>query len=203
MPFRLSSTSSLGMRLRSSSLSVVNRGQSLEYEQQAPQELQAPIGRHTWDLCGAILSRESPSLAERSRWTKSPPLPSRCGTQRAPACAALGSCYHGWRSCGLPFWRRRRSLLCFVLPLRPLQHPRVRVLSARRGSVNASLLAARQNLRLDGRPFLQAAQEFFFCHHVNGRVARLTVASKDGAILARRHGCGCPLRFIDLNLFLK
>ena len=30
------------MRLRSSSLSVVNRGQSLEYEQQAPQELQAP-----------------------------------------------------------------------------------------------------------------------------------------------------------------
>src|SRR5262252_3523452 len=42
MPFRLSSTSSRGMRLRSSSLSVVNRGQSLEYEQQAPQELQAP-----------------------------------------------------------------------------------------------------------------------------------------------------------------
>jgi hypothetical protein len=35
----------------------------------------------------------------------------------------------------------------------------------------ASLLAARQNLRFDGRPFLQAAQEFLFCHHVNGRVA--------------------------------
>ena len=56
MPFRLSSTSSRGMRLRSSSFSIVNRGQSLEYEQQAPQELQAPIGRHACDLCGAILS---------------------------------------------------------------------------------------------------------------------------------------------------
>src|SRR5215510_13605468 len=74
MPFRRSSTSSRGMRLRSSSFSIVNRGQSLEYEQQAPQELQAPIGRHVWDLCGAILSTESPSLAERSRWTKSPQL---------------------------------------------------------------------------------------------------------------------------------
>src|SRR5262245_30476664 len=97
MPFRLSSTSSLGMRLRSSSFSIVNRGQSLEYEQQAPQELQAPIGKHAWHLCGAILSTESPSLAERSRWTKLPPLPSRCGTQRAPACAALVPCYYGWR----------------------------------------------------------------------------------------------------------
>src|SRR5262249_57197795 len=74
MPFRLSSTSSRGMRLRSSSFSIVNRGQSLEYEQQAPHELQAPIGRHVWDLCSAILSTESPSLAERSRWTKSPQL---------------------------------------------------------------------------------------------------------------------------------
>ena len=54
------------MLLRSSSFSIVNRGQSLEYEQQAPQELQAPIGRRAWDLCGAILSIESPSLAERS-----------------------------------------------------------------------------------------------------------------------------------------
>src|SRR5215470_14299739 len=68
MPFRLSSTSSRGMRLRSSSLSIVNRGQSLEYEQQAPQELQASIGRHAWDLCSVILSTESPSFAERSRW---------------------------------------------------------------------------------------------------------------------------------------
>src|SRR5262245_1457473 len=64
-------------------------------------------------------------------------------------------------------------------------------------------LAARRNLRLDGRPFLQAAQEFLFCHHVNGGVARLTVASKDGAIFARRHRRGCSLRLIDLNLFLN
>src|SRR5262249_32182505 len=74
MPYRLSSTSSRGMRLRSSSFSIVNRGQSLEYEQQAPQELQASIGRRAWELCGAILSTESPSLAERSCWTKSPQL---------------------------------------------------------------------------------------------------------------------------------
>src|SRR5262245_17832809 len=74
MPFRLSSTSSRGMRLRSSSFSIVNRGQSLEYEQQAPQELQASIGRRAWDLCGVILSTEGPSLAERSRWTNSPQL---------------------------------------------------------------------------------------------------------------------------------
>src|SRR5262249_49347788 len=72
MPFRLSSTSSRGMRLRSSSFSIVNRGQSLEYEQQAPQELQAPIGRRPWDLWAAILA--PPRLAERSRWTKSPQL---------------------------------------------------------------------------------------------------------------------------------
>jgi hypothetical protein len=64
-------------------------------------------------------------------------------------------------------------------------------------------LAARRNLRLDGRPFLQAAQEFLFCHHVNGGVARLTVTSKDGAIFAQRHRCGFPLRLIDLNLFLN
>src|SRR5262245_6864844 len=74
MPFRPSSTSSRGMRLRSSSFSIVNRGQSLEYEQQAPQELQASIGTRAWDLCCVILSTVSPSLAERSRWTKSPQL---------------------------------------------------------------------------------------------------------------------------------
>jgi len=61
MPFRLASTSSRGMRLRSSSSSIVNRGQSLAYEQQAPQELQAPIGRHVWDLCGAILLPRAPA----------------------------------------------------------------------------------------------------------------------------------------------
>jgi hypothetical protein len=77
MPFRLSLTSSRGMRLRSYSFSVVNRGQSLEYEQQAPQELQAPIGRHVWDLCGAILSTECPSLAERSHWTTELPSEGR------------------------------------------------------------------------------------------------------------------------------
>jgi hypothetical protein len=66
---RLSSTRSRGMRLRSSSSSIVNRGQSLEYEQQAPHELQAPIRTDVWDLCGAILFTESLSLAERSRWT--------------------------------------------------------------------------------------------------------------------------------------
>jgi hypothetical protein len=34
------------------------RGQSLEYEQHAPQELQAPIGRHVLDFCCAILSTQ-------------------------------------------------------------------------------------------------------------------------------------------------
>src|SRR5262245_11292171 len=67
MPFRLSSTSSRGMRLRSSSFSIVNRGQSLECEQQAPQELQASIGRHAWDLCGVILSTERAVTLEPSR----------------------------------------------------------------------------------------------------------------------------------------
>jgi hypothetical protein len=59
MPFRLSSTSSRGMRLSSSSSSIVKRGQSFEYEQQAPQELQIPTG--VWDLCGAILLPRAPA----------------------------------------------------------------------------------------------------------------------------------------------
>src|SRR5262245_5613802 len=66
-----------------------------------------------------------------------------------------------------------------------------------------SLLAAMRYLRLDGCPILHAAQEFLFSHRVDSRVAQLTVASKDGAILARCHRCGCTLRFIDLDLFLK
>jgi len=68
MPFMLLSTRSLGMRIRSSSSSIVNQGQSLEYEQQAPHELQAPIWRDAWDLCCAILFTEGPSFEERSRW---------------------------------------------------------------------------------------------------------------------------------------
>src|SRR5215510_5899236 len=66
-----------------------------------------------------------------------------------------------------------------------------------------SLLTARCNLRLDGCPFLHAAQEFLFSHRVDSRVARLTVASKDGAILTRRHWGSCPLGLINLDLLLN
>src|SRR5262249_26564025 len=103
MPFRLSSTSSRGMRLSSSSFSIVNRGQSLEYEQQAPQELQAPIGRRLWDLCGAILSTEGPSLADRSRWTKSPQLSLSNGDARLALWCPRGAIFgiaHANRNCG-------------------------------------------------------------------------------------------------------
>jgi hypothetical protein len=78
MPFRRSSTSSRGMRLSSSSSSIVNRGQSFEYEQQAPQELQAPIGRHVWDLCGTILLPRA--LAWRSGHVESGPRNCRIRT---------------------------------------------------------------------------------------------------------------------------
>jgi hypothetical protein len=48
----------------------VKRGQSLEYEQQAPHELKAPIRRDAWEICGTILFTDNPSLLERSRWTE-------------------------------------------------------------------------------------------------------------------------------------
>src|SRR5689334_20559348 len=133
MPFRLSSTSSSGMRLRSSSFSIVNRGQSLEYEQQAPQELQASIGRHACDLWRHTVYRE-------------PQFGGAVALDQVAATAfevrnAASACS---RCTWLLLWmamvrpslrgeRRWRSLLCFLLPLRPLEHPRTaRVLSARR-----------------------------------------------------------------------